>query len=321
MATILVILEIAKGKIVGHSRECLTAAKELANQMGAEIYGVMLGDGISGLADSALKLGVPKVYKIDSADLKGINILYHVRALSQLINEVAPEVVMAGASLYGQEMMPRLAARFDTFLMAGMKSLAKEGDALAGQRPLFEEKLFGTIQADASKRVFATILSGNFPEVEPDDSLSGEVIDFSFSLEEEDKREEFVEERIAEVSVDITKAKLIISGGRGVGSKEKFPLIFETAKALGGEVGASRAAVDADWVAYDHEVGQTGKIVTPDFYVACGISGAMQHLVGMRNAKIIIAVNTDEEAPILEVAHYAIIADLHAVLPELIKQV
>jgi len=320
MGKILVILEIAKGKIVGHSRECLTAAKELADQMGAEIVGAMLGHEISDLANSAIKLGVPKIHKIDSVDLKGLNILYHVRALSQLINEVVPDVVIAGASLYGQEMMPRLATRFETFLVANVKSVAKEGDSLVAQRPLFEEKLFGTIKASATERVFVTILSGNYPEVEPDESLSGEVIDVTSSLEDEDRREEFVEEKIAEVSVDITKAKLIVSGGRGVGSKDKFPVIFEAAKALGGEVGASRAVVDADWVPYDHEVGQTGKIVTPDFYIACGISGAMQHLVGMRNAKTIIAVNTDEEAPILEVAHYAIIADLHAVLPELVKK-
>ena len=118
-----------------------------------------------------------------------------------------------------------------------------------------------------------------------------------------------------------TKAKLIVAGGRGVGSKEKFSIVQEAAKTLGGEVGASRAAVDADWVAYDHEIGQTGKTVTPDFYIAAGISGAIQHLVGMRNSKTIIAINTDEEAPILEIAHYAIIADLHEVLPELLKQI
>ncbi len=168
---------------------------------------------------------------------------------------------------------------------------------------------------------FATILSGNNPEAEPDDSLTGEIVDLSPVIEDSDKQEAFVEEKIAKVSVDITKAKLIVAGGRGVGSKEKFVVIQDAAKSLGGEVGASRAAVDADWVAYDHEIGQTGKTVTPDIYIAAGISGAIQHLVGMRNAKIIIAINTDEEAPILEVAHYAIIADLHEVLPDLIKKV
>ncbi len=112
-----------------------------------------------------------------------------------------------------------------------------------------------------------------------------------------------------------------MSGGRGVGGKDKFSLIFDAAKTLGGEVGASRAAVDADWVPYDHEIGQTGKTVTPDFYIACGISGAIQHLIGMRNSKTIIVINTDEEAPILEIAHFAIIGDLHTVLPELMKQV
>ncbi|UCE14875.1 MAG: electron transfer flavoprotein subunit alpha/FixB family protein, partial [Candidatus Heimdallarchaeota archaeon] len=148
-----------------------------------------------------------------------------------------------------------------------------------------------------------------------------EIVDFAPAISDRDKREAFIDEKIAKVSVDITKAKLIVAGGRGVGGKEKYAVVFEAAKALGGEVGASRAAVDADWVPYDHEVGQTGKTITPDFYIACGISGAIQHLVGMRNSKTIIAVNTDEEAPILDVAHYAIIADLHQVLPELLKKV
>ncbi len=321
MATILVILEVAKGKIVGHSKECLSAVKELSGQMGsADIVGVMLGHEIGTLANEAIKLGVSKVYKIDSSELKGINLLIHVRSISKLINEINPEVIMVGASLYGQEMMPRLAARFDTFPMAGLKDIKKEGENLIGQHPLFEEKLFGTIKGDLGSTVFISILSGNYSEVELDDSLSGEIIDYSPTVEDSDNRESFVEERIADISVDITKAKLIVSGGRGVGSKDKFPVIFEAAKTLGGEVGASRAAVDADWVAYDHEVGQTGKIVTPDFYIACGISGAMQHLVGMRNAKTIIVINTDEEAPILEVAHFAVIGDLHAVLPELAKK-
>ncbi len=145
--------------------------------------------------------------------------------------------------------------------------------------------------------------------------------DFTPVIQDSDNREKFVDETIAKVSVDITKAKLLVSGGRGVGSAEKFSVIVDAAKALGGEVGASRAAVDAGWVAYDHEIGQTGKTVTPDFYIACGISGAIQHLVGMRNSKTIIAINTDEEAPILEIAHFAIIGDLHEVLPELLKQI
>ncbi|MFW9995485.1 MAG: electron transfer flavoprotein subunit alpha/FixB family protein [Candidatus Odinarchaeota archaeon] len=312
---VLCVIEIAKGKITGASKEAITAAKNL----GEEVEGVLLGHDIGNLAEEAIKCGLKKVYKVDSPELAGINTLYHTRILGNLINEINPSVILAGASLQGQEMMPRLAARLGTLCLP-LKGVRKEGEMLVGERPLFEEKLIGEIQLDSKERVIASILSGNNPEAEPDDSMTGEVVEVPFAVEEEDKREEFVEEKVAEVSIDITKAKLIVSGGRGAGSKEKFQIIFDAAKALGGEVGASRAVVDVDWVAYDHEVGQTGKIVTPDFYIACGISGAMQHLIGMRNSKTIIAVNTDNEAPILEVAHFAIIADLHLVLPELMKR-
>ena len=316
MTNILVIIEVSKGKIMGITKECLTVAKKLG-----EVEGVILGQDISELALEATKYGVKKIYKIDDAQFAGTNILYHTRTLEALINDVNPSIVIAGASLYGQELVPRLAARFSSALFASVTDIIVEGDNLVGIHPLFEEKLLGTMSATKDQLNFVTILGGNNPEVEKDESLSGEIVDFAPSVSDSDKREAFVEEKIAKVSVDITKAKLIVAGGRGVGSKEKYSIIIDAAKELGGEVGASRAAVDADWVPYDHEVGQTGKTITPDFYIACGISGAIQHLVGMRNSKTIIAVNTDEEAPILDVAHYAIIADLHEVLPELLKKV
>ena len=306
---------------MGITKECLTVAQKLSEKLGKEIEGVILGQDISDLATEATKYGVKKVYKVDDALFAGVNILYHTRVLEALINEVKPSIVIAGASLYGQEVIPRLAARLDSAMFASVTDITVEGENLLGIHPLFEEKLFGMMSATKIQLNFVTILGGNNPEVEPDESLSGEITDFIPTIVVSDKREAFVEEKIAKVSVDITKAKLIVAGGRGVGDKENYAVIFDVAKALGGEVGASRAAVDADWVPYDHEVGQTGKTITPDFYIACGISGAIQHLVGMRNSKTIIAVNTDEEAPILDVAHYAIIADLHEVLPELLKKV
>ncbi len=321
MTNMLVVIEISKGKIMGVTKECLTVAQKLSETLGKDLEGVILGQDISDLAIEATKYGVKKVYKVDDPSFAGVNILYHTRTLEALINQVNPDVVIAGASLYGQEVIPRLAARFNSAMFASVTDVTVEGENLVGIHPLFEEKLLGTMSATKTQRNFVTILGGNNPEVEIDESLSGEIVDFSPTVSDTDKREVFVEEKIAKESVDITKAKLIVSGGRGVGGKEKYAIVFEAAKALGGEVGASRAAVDADWVPYDHEVGQTGKTITPDFYIACGISGAIQHLVGMRNSKTIIAVNTDEEAPILDVAHYAIIADLHEVLPELLKKV
>lgn len=317
MVKVLVIIEIAKGKIIGLTKECITAVKAL----NAELEGVVLGQGVAELAVEATKYGINKIHKVDDSQFAGVNILYHTRTLEALIKQENPDIIIAGASLYGQEVMPRLAARFNSAMFPSVKGLKIGDDELEATHPLFEEKFFAKMEADLDHRNFVTVLGGNNPEAEPDSSLSGEVVDFSPVIEDSDKRETFVEEKIAKVSVDITKAKLLVSGGRGVGSKENFSIINDAAKALGGEVGASRAAVDADWVAYDHEIGQTGKTVTPDFNIVCGISGAIQHLVGMRNSKCIIAINTDEEAPILEVAHYAIIADLHEVLPELTKQV
>ncbi|MFW9778046.1 MAG: electron transfer flavoprotein subunit alpha/FixB family protein [Candidatus Heimdallarchaeota archaeon] len=318
---ILVIIEISQGKIVGLSKECISAGKKLSTDLGTELHGVILGRGIERLATEATQYGLNKVYAVDDETMAGTNILYHARTLEALITQQNPQVVLAGATLYAQELVPRLAARFGKAMFASVDRLAVSDGEFKGVHPLFEEKLLATMEADTDQLTFATILSGKNPEVELDTSLLGEVIAFAPVVEESDKRETFVSDTIAKVSVDITKAKLIVSGGRGVGSKEKFDIVFNTAKALGGEVGASRAAVDADWVPYDHEIGQTGKTVSPDFYIAAGISGAIQHLVGMRNSKTIIVVNTDEEAPIIEIAHFALIADLHEVLPELIKQV
>jgi electron transfer flavoprotein alpha subunit len=316
MTKILVLIEIAKGKITGLTKECITAAKKLST----ESEGIILGQEINELAVEVTKYGIKKVYKVDDSQFAGVNILYHTRTLEALIKQVNPSIVIAGASLYAQEIVPRLAARFNSAMFPSVKDLEIAGDELVAIHPLFEEKLFAKMESASDQLNFVTVLSGNNPEAEIDDSLTGEIVDFTAVIEDSDKRENFLEEKIAKISVDITKAKLLVSGGRGVGNKEKFSVIFDAAKELGGEVAASRAAVDADWCAYDHEVGQTGKTVAPDIYIACGISGAIQHIVGMRNSKCIIAINTDEEAPILDVAHYAIIADLHEVLPELLKQ-
>lgn len=321
MSNILVIIEVSHMKIVGLSKESITVAKNLSTELDNEVHGVIIGQGIDELATEATQYGLSKIFKVDDPTMAGTNILYHARTIEALIKAESPDVVIAGATLYGQELVPRLATRFDKAMFASVKRLSGSGDEFKGVHPLFEEKLLATMEGDKNQLTFATILGGNNPEAEIDTSISGEVVDFAPVIEESDNRENFISDTIAKVSVDITKAKLIISGGRGVGSKEKFSIVFDTAKALGGEVGASRAAVDADWCLYDFEVGQTGKTVTPDFYIAAGISGAIQHLVGMRNSKTIIVINTDEEAPIIEVAHYAIIADLHEVLPELIKQV
>ena len=303
MSKILLIVETAKGNIVGLSKECITTAKKLSADISAELEGVILGHEIADLAAEATKYGLSKIYKIDDTQLAGVNILYHTRTLEALIKEVNPKIVIAGASLYAQELMPRIAARFNSAMFPSVKNIKVDGDEIEATHALFEEKLFAEMEGDFENLNFITVASGNTAEAELDESVSGEVVDFSPVIDESDKRETFVEEKIAKVSVDITKAKLLVSGGRGVGSKEKFAIIFDSAKQIGGEVGASRAAVDAGWVPYDHEIGQTGKTVTPDFYIACGISGAIQHLVGMRNSKTIIAINTDEEAPILEVAH------------------
>jgi electron transfer flavoprotein alpha subunit len=320
MSKILVIIETAKNQIVGITKECLSVVHSIASDLNADIEGIILGNEIGDLAQHAGHYGIKKVYKVDDAQFKGINILYHARTIETLINEINPILVIAGGSLYGQELIPRLAARFNKAMFASVKGLTVDDDEFEAIHPLFEEKLFISMEGSTNQLNFATILGGNNPEVEPDSSLSCEVVDFSPVIQDSDKRENFAEETIAKVSVDITKAKLLVSGGRGVGSAEKYAVIVDAAKALGGEVGASRAAVDAGWVAYDHEIGQTGKTVTPDFYIACGISGAIQHLVGMRNSKTIVAINTDEEAPILEIAHFAIIGDLHEVLPALLNQ-
>ncbi|MFW9996136.1 MAG: FAD-binding protein [Candidatus Odinarchaeota archaeon] len=312
----LVLIEITDKKISNRTKEVIHAAGCCCEA----VEGIIIGQGASDIASEGIKYGLSKVYVADDPALAGQNILYHVRTIQNLIEEISPDVIMAAATIYGQELMPRLAARFNQPFLPGVQTIEFEGKRVSGKRPFFEEKLLAVVKATADPMIFVTIDPGYNIEAKRDDTMTGKIEDYPPVILEQDNVEEFIEESISSDTVNITSAKVIISGGIGVGSKEHFDIIFKAAEELGGVVGASRAAVKSGWLADDHKIGLTGKIVTPDLYIAVGISGSIKHQLGMRKSKTIIAINTDKEAPILDVADFAIIGDLHKVLPVLVEK-
>jgi electron transfer flavoprotein alpha subunit len=244
--------------------------------------------------------------------------------MSKLIIKYKPEIVLCGATNIGRSLIPRVAVQIGTGLTADCTGLDidKETGFLLQTRPAFGGNIMATIITANNRPQMATVRHKVMKEAFPDDTKKGQIIKVDLSKQDYFSRTKllnFVEE--IEETVNLTEADIIVSGGRGIKGPENFSLIKDLAKALGGAVGASRAAVDSGWIPYSHQVGQTGKTVCPKVYVACGISGAIQHLVGMQSSDVIIAINKDPDAPIFKVASYGIVGDLLTVIPEIIKQI
>ncbi|MFX1255421.1 MAG: electron transfer flavoprotein subunit alpha/FixB family protein [Promethearchaeota archaeon] len=311
----LIVIEFSGEKLSNCTLEAITVARSVSS----DIIGVILGHNLNLIVEKVRKYGFSTVYVVDNPVLQGINLLVHTRTLQALINELRPEIVISGATSYGQELMPRLAARFDKPILPDIQSIEIKDSNLLARRLLYHGKLYANIKTSLGAPYFVTVLPGLNVEAQQQDSTS-EILSFDPEILEEDKREEFVEATTTEMMIDITKARVIVAGGRGVGSKQKFDVIYKSAEEIGAMVGATRAVIKAGWVSEDHKIGLTGKTVSPELYIACGISGAIKHLIGMRKSRTIIAITNDEEAPILSVAHYALIGDLHEVLPVLIKK-
>lgn len=322
--TILILVEHSKGSILGSTKEAVKAGKELASKLEESVNAVIIGYHVSEVAEETSNFVDGKVYVVDDEKLEIPSVLGTARALCDVITKNGSQIVLSGESILNTEVLPRAAVRLNGSYLPGCKVIDVQNNILTAERSLFEDKLTNRIQGTLEKVNIATLAPGVYSPAEPEDTGTTEIVDVPLSLEEGDLRENTIEEKAAERAVDISKAKIVVSGGRGVGSKEKFEIIFKFKEFLGGspnvEVGASRMAVDADWVAYDHEVGQTGTVVSPDIYIASGISGAFQHVVGMKNSKVVIAINTDPEAPIWDVSTYGIVGDLHEVIPKLMEK-
>lgn len=311
--------------------ELLGKAKELAKDLETEVTAVLLGYNVKGLADSLAEYGAENVVVVDSPVLETYRTEPYTQALTAVINEYKPEIMLVGATAIGRDLGPRVSARVGTGLTADCTVLEigdfplnplpnreQKHNQLLMTRPAFGGNTIATIACPDNRPQMATVRPGVMQKIDKIDGAKANVIEFNPALEENNCYVEILDV-VKEIknTVDIQEAKILVSGGRGVGSKENFKLLEDLADAIGGTVSCSRAAVDNGWMDKDLQVGQTGKTVRPNVYFAIGISGAIQHTSGMEESDIIIAINKDASAPIFDVADYGIVGDLNKIVPML----
>lgn len=318
-----VVAEQKKGVIQGVTFELLGAGRELAAARGADLSAVLLGHSVAAAAGVLIERGADRVYLADDPALGVYLDEPYSRIVARLIREYRPEIVLTGATAIGRALIPRVAVEVGTGLTADCTglSIAPDTGLLLQTRPAFGGNIMATIICERHRPQMATVRHKVMKESAPEPGRRGETVKIALREGETESRTrvlEVVEDLTS--TVNIAEADIIVSGGRGMKGPENFALLQELADVLGGAVGASRSAVDAGWIPYSHQVGQTGKTVQPKVYFACGISGAIQHLVGMQSADTIVAVNKDPDAPIFSVADYGIVGDLFQVVPELIRQ-
>ncbi len=322
-ADVWVFCEQKKGVVQSVAWELLGKGRELADKRGMKLCAVLLGHGIKGLYDSLVARGADRVYLIDSPRLAHYQNEPYTAALSMLVEKYRPEIVLCGATTTGRSLISKVAVRLTTGLTADCTGLDidEKEHLLLQTRPAFGGNIMATIVTPQHRPQMATVRHKVMKEAPVHEGRSGELREETIDENVLSSRSTLVDviEEI-EQTVNLTEADVIVSGGRGLGGPEHFPLIEELALSLGGAVGASRAAVDAEWIPYSHQVGQTGKTVCPKVYIACGISGQIQHLIGMQSSKIIIAINKDPEAPIFKVATYGVVGDLFKIVPALTKR-
>lgn len=327
--------EQVDGKLSGIAFELLGKANQLAKDLDTDVTAVVIGSGIKDLPDQLAEYGADKVVLIDDPELKDYRTEPYAHALSSAINEFKPEIMLVGATPIGRDLGPRVSARVKTGLTADCTSLdigdfpltpvagreQKHGQLLM-TRPAFGGNTIATIACPDNRPQMATVRPGVMQRQAKVPGAKAQVIEFNPGFTPDNKYVEILDivKSVGE-TVDIMDAKILVSGGRGVGGPENFKLLRDLADALGGEVACSRAVVDAGWMPKDMQVGQTGKTVRPQIYVACGISGAIQHLAGMEESDLIIAINKDETAPIFDVADYGLVGDLFKIVPELTEKI
>lgn len=310
------------GKLTRVARQLVGKARQLADILGVRVETVLLGHNIADLAQELIQCGTDNVYLIDHPLLENYQTDLYTKAIYDLTMEKKPEIFIFGATHMGRDLAPRLAQRITTGLTADCTELTiDEVERLLLQtRPAFGGNIMATITCKNHRPQMATVRPGVFREPEKDPTRKGNVINITPGISESNILTHLVKFlKLEKKIVKLEEAEVIVSGGRGLKKPENFSIIQELADLLGGEVGASRAAVDAGWISKDHQVGQTGKTVSPKLYIACGISGAIQHRAGMQTSETIVAINKDPEAPIFKIADIGLVGDLFKVVPELIS--
>ena len=331
MNNIFVYCEIENGKVADVSLELLTKGRTLANQLACSLEALAIGSELAGVEDELFRYGADVVHIADDARLAPYRTLPHTSIVVGVFKEEQPQIALFGATTLGRDLAPRVSSALKSGLTADCTSL-EIGDhsdnkgneyknLLLQIRPAFGGNIIATIINPDCRPQMATVREGVMRKEVYADAKKGEVktIDVSKYLNDTDFVVEIIERHIEERKIDIKGAPIIVAGGYGVGSKENFDLLFELANVLGGEVGASRAAVDAGYAEHARQVGQTGVTVRPKLYIACGISGQIQHTAGMQEAAMIISINNDANAPINQIADYAITGDIADVIPKMIK--
>ena len=322
-------------ELSGIAFELLGKAKDLAKDLDTDVTAVLVGSDVKGLVDDLAKYGADKVIVVDDPELKEYRTEPYTHALASVINEYKPEIMLVGATAIGRDLGPRVSARVQTGLTADCTVL-EIGDfplrAIPGKeqkhnqllmtRPAFGGNTIATIACPDNRPQMATVRPGVMQKIDPIADAKPEVIEYNPGFTPDNKYVEILDivKNVADV-VDIQDAKILVSGGRGVGSPENFKILEDLAEVIGGTVSCSRAVVDAGWKPQDLQVGQTGKTVRPQVYFAIGISGAIQHVAGMEESDLIIAVNKDEDAPIFDVADYGIVGDLNKIVPLLTEEI
>ncbi len=325
-----IFIEQEAGKIADVSLELVCKGRDLAGQLGVKVEALLLGDKVEHCVETLYSYGCDTVYLVEDARLEPFTVLPYARAIVDLIKEHKPNIMLFGATLKGRELAPRVASEKLGGLTADCTDLKIDDfddkknnmsytNKLMQIRPAFGGNIIATIVNTWDDPQMVTVREGVMKMDAPVASRKGKLVKVKPALTDAESVVKVIERVRADKEVDLKGAQIIVSGGYGVGSKDNFKLIYQLAEALGGEVGASRAAVDAGWIDHDHQVGQTGVTVRPRLYIACGISGSIQHVAGMKESKKIIAINSDPGAPIFSAAHYAIVGDLNTVIPQMIK--
>ena len=325
------------GVINNVALELTSEATKLAAALNTEVTAVLLGKDVKGLADELAAYGADRVLVVDDPALETYTTEPYAHAMDEIIKQYKPDIVLYGATAIGRDLAPRVSARVATGLTAdctvleigefknalGNVNKGYEGKMfLNATRPAFGGNLMATIVCPDNKPQMATVRPGVMQKIEPKEGAKANVEEVKVDFTKDNKYVEVLEVvKAVKDKVDISEAKILVSGGRGVGSAENFKLLEDLAEAIGGEVSASRACVDAGWVPKDIQVGQTGKTVRPQVYFAIGISGAIQHAAGMEESDIIIAINKDESAPIFSIADYGVVGDLNKIVPLLTEAI
>lgn len=318
-----VLVEQRDGELQKVSLELLGKGTELAKKLGVNLTAVLLGHEIDDIAKELVQYGADKVLYLDHPLLKHYNTDGYTKVVCDLVNKEKPEIILVGATYIGRDLGPRVSARLATGLTADCTGLDidEESKNLLMTRPAFGGNLMATIECSNRRPQMSTVRPGVFEKLSKNNERQGGIYKVNVSLEENHIRTKVLEViKVAKSIKDISEAKILVSGGRGIGSAEGFEILKELADVLDASVAGSRAAIEAGWVDKACQVGQTGKTVRPDVYIACGISGAIQHLAGMQDSNFIIAINKDDSCPIMKIADLAVVGDYRKVVPEIIEQ-